>query len=312
MNHHARSSRNTFSGLNLNRKPADIRDVLAWEENLCSTRSAFIPVLGDEFLFDPSSIQPLLLTPEDLGECPEIKNAAIHLGDDHEKRYFALNLKHLPVGVSERLLGLGRLEKLRRHTAALPSDTASLLGYAGAVVDWNHTTRFCSRCGRPTRPLFPGQAQQCTDPDCGAEYFPRVDPAVIVLVHHEDSCLLGRQATWKKNMYSSVAGYLEPGESVEDTVMRETLEETGIRVTDIRYRSSQPWPFSRSIMLGFHARAENTDIVLNDEELEDARWFAREEIPELIASGELVLPSKYAIARTLFDEWYENEKNDQR
>jgi len=305
MDHHARSSRNTFSGLNLNRKPADIRDVLVWEKNLCSERSAFIPVLGDEFLFDPSSMHPLLLSSEDLRGCPEITNTAIHLGDDDKKRYFALNLKNIPTGVCDRLLGLGRLEKLRRHTAALPSGTASLLGYAGAVVDWNHTTRFCSRCGHPTHLISPGQAQKCTNPDCGTEYFPRVDPAIIVLVHHGDFCMLGRQASWKKNMYSSIAGYLEPGESVEDTVVRETLEETGIRVTDIRYRSSQPWPFSRSIMLGFHARAENTNIVLNDKELEDARWFAREEIPEMIASGELVLPSEYAIARALFDEWYE-------
>ena len=303
--HHTRSSQNGFAGLRLNRKPDDIKDIRTWEKTLCSERSAFIPVLGEEFLFDPDSLHPVLLTAEDIGDCPEIKNTAIFLGEDDQQRYFALNLHHMPPPLEEQILSLGRLEKLRQHTATLPSDQASLLGYARSVVDWNQTTRFCSRCGTPTAPLAPGQAQKCTNPDCGAEYYPRVDPAIIVLVHHGDSCLLGRQANWTKNMYSSIAGYMEPGECVEDTVVRETLEETGIRVTDIRYRSSKPWPFSRSIMLGFHARAENTDIVLSDKELEDARWFAREEIPEMIASGKLVLPSKYAIARTLFDEWYE-------
>jgi NAD+ diphosphatase len=140
------------------------------------------------------------------------------------------------------------------------------------------------------------------------EHYPRINPAMIVLIHHRDDtgerCLLGRQAGWRPRVYSAVSGYVEPGESAEDAVLREVMEETGIAVTDIRYFCSQPWPFSNSLMLGFHARAATTEIRLNDEELEDARWFTRSEIPALLESGEMALPAAETIARHLFDAWY--------
>jgi NAD+ diphosphatase len=133
-----------------------------------------------------------------------------------------------------------------------------------APAGWHSQARFCSLCGHPTAPRSGSLAQTCTNPDCGAQHFPRVNPAMIVLVHHADGhgerCLLGRQPGWKPRVYSALSGYVEPGESAEDAVLREVMEETGIRVCDVRYHSSQPWPFSDSLMLGFHARATNTDI----------------------------------------------------
>jgi NAD+ diphosphatase len=122
-------------------------------------------------------------------------------------------------------------------------------------------------------------------------------------------CLLGRQAAWKPRVYAAISGYVEPGESAEDAVLREVMEETGIAVRDIRYHSSQPWPFSGSLMLGFHARAVSTRIVLNDDELEDARWFSRHEIPALLDSGELILPATETIARHLFEAWFAGDES---
>jgi NAD+ diphosphatase len=135
--------------------------------------------------------------------------------------------------------------------------------------------------------------------DCGRIIFPRVDPAIIVLVADGRRCLLGRQSTWPEGRYSTIAGFVEPGESLEDAVRRETYEETNIHVGKISYHSSQPWPFPAALMLGFVAEAESSDIVLNDGELEDARWFTRKEL----RSGFPKLPFQISIARRLVDDW---------
>jgi NAD+ diphosphatase len=135
--------------------------------------------------------------------------------------------------------------------------------------------------------------------DCRREIFPRVDPAIIVLVSDGDRCLLGRQASWPEGRYSTVAGFVEPGESLEDSVRREVYEETNIRVGTVSYHSSQPWPFPSSLMLGFMAEATSSDITLNDGELEDAQWFTRKEL----RSGFPKLPFQISIARRLVDYW---------
>jgi NAD+ diphosphatase len=147
-----------------------------------------------------------------------------------------------------------------------------------------------------------GHLRRC--PSCGAEHHPRTDPVVIMLVHDGDRALLGRQARWPRGRYSALAGFVEPGESLEEAVAREVAEEAGVSVGEIRYRSSQPWPFPASLMVGFHARFAGGDAVASDAELEDVRWFERGEL-RAIASGEtdLHLPPPVAIARRLIDEW---------
>ena len=137
------------------------------------------------------------------------------------------------------------------------------------------------------------------NPECGRVLFPRVDPAIIVLVSDGERCLLGRQASWPEARYSTIAGFVEPGESLEDAVRREVYEETNIHVGGVSYHSSQPWPFPSSLMLGFHAEATSSEIVLNDAELEDARWFTREDL----ASDFPKLPFRISIARRLVDHW---------
>jgi NAD+ diphosphatase len=179
---------------------------------------------------------------------------------------------------------------------------AGLLAYATAIVGWHHRHRFCANCGTKTGVAEAGHVRKC--PNCGAQHHPRTDPVVIMLVHDGDRVLLGRQARWPPGRYSTLAGFVEPGESLEEAVAREVEEEAGVEVTDVIYRSSQPWPFPANLMLGFHARYAGGEARVGDAELEDVRWFSRDELAA-IKRGEtdLDIPPREAIARALIDEW---------
>ena len=194
-----------------------------------------------------------------------------------------------------------RFAELRTVAALMPEDQAGLLGYARAMVNWRRTHRHCGRCGTRTVPAKAGHVLICTNPICQHEQFPRLDPAIIVLVIDGDRVLLGRQASWPAGRYSTIAGFVEPGESLEDAVAREVREETGIRVDGVEYHSSQPWPFPSSLMLGFTARAVSQDIQLRDLELEDARWFTREDI----VGGTPFLPPNVSISFRLIEDWFD-------
>lgn len=190
---------------------------------------------------------------------------------------------------------------------AAPED-AALLAYARALAWWHHRHRFCGVCGSPTRSEQAGHVRRCTDPACATPHFPRTDPAVIMLVHDGgERALLGRQPRFLPGMYSTLAGFVEPGESLEEAVAREVLEEADVVVEAVRYHSSQPWPFPGSIMLGFTARAAEgsvSDAVRFDPvELEDARWFTRDEIRAFADDGPLRLPRRESIARRLVEDW---------
>ncbi len=142
---------------------------------------------------------------------------------------------------------------------------------------------------------------QCTRPECGQRGFPRLDPAIIVLVHRGDKCLLGRQGSWSEGRFSTIAGFVEPGESLEDAVRREVREETNVRIGACTYLASQPWPFPAALMIGFDAEAESERIVLNDGELEEARWLTREQI----AAGEVMVSPRLSIAYRLIEAWFD-------
>jgi NAD+ diphosphatase len=193
------------------------------------------------------------------------------------------------------------LAELRPLANELAPTEAGLVAYARALQLWHANHRFCGRCGAPTRSERAGHMRRCAS--CEAQSFPRLDPAIIVLVHDGEQALLGRQASWQPNRYSTIAGFVEPGESLEDAVRREVAEETGIAVRDIAYHSSQPWPFPASLMLGFIARGEHAPPQLHDGELEDARWISR----DAIRAGEVHLPPRESISRRLIDHWLHGE-----
>jgi len=236
----------------------------------------------------------------------------IFLGLEDGAPRFAAEFSSKPREHIETLAGNARLEDLRRIGPVLPRADAGLMSYARGMSWWHRNHRFCARCGSPTEPRRAGHVRVCLAEDCRRMHFPRTDPAVIMLVEHPGDdgggprCLLGRPKRFPPGVYSTLAGFVEPGESLEEAVCREVHEESGVALDQVRYLASQPWPFPSSLMIGFQARATTTAIRLEDDELEDARWFG---IAELQAAGEwgddapLCLPRRDSIARFLIEAW---------
>lgn len=184
---------------------------------------------------------------------------------------------------------------------------ASLVLHAVGLAEWLGSTHYCSRCGEPVRPQKEGHELVCGN---GHRTFPRTDPAVIMLIttgepgDDEERCLLGHQARWPEGRYSTLAGFCEPGESLEDAVRREVHEETGVRVGEVSYFGNQPWPMPASLMVGFTGRAESTAIACDGEEIADARWLTRAELRTEAEAGRLILPGNISISRSLIESWY--------
>jgi NAD+ diphosphatase len=198
-------------------------------------------------------------------------------------------------GLFRDLRGIGQL---------LGHQEGALLVYARATIQWHARHQFCGVCGSPSVSRESGHMRKCTNADCAIEHFPRLDPAVIMLVHDGgDRLILGRQKNWPAGQHSVLAGFVESGESLEDSVAREIYEEAGVAVTDIRYHSSQPWPFPSSIMLGFTARATEVTLNVNREELEDAAWFTRDDLLNSPEDNSFRLPRKDSISRRLIENW---------
>jgi NAD+ diphosphatase len=207
-------------------------------------------------------------------------------------------LVDLPEEAEPQIPG-AEFQELRPLLALLQPGQIELLSLARALVVWRSRHRHCGVCGAATEPRSAGHVLRCTNPACVSEFFPRIDPAMIVLVTDGDHALLGRQRSWPKGRYSALAGFVEPGESLEETVAREVQEESGTRVSWVRYLASQAWPFPASLMLGFHAGATRGPVRL-DGELEDARWFS---LQQLQSEGALLLPPTFTIARRLIEAW---------
>jgi NAD+ diphosphatase len=185
----------------------------------------------------------------------------------------------------------------------VPPEELGMLAMAKSMLDWHRRHRFCANCGAPTQPAQAGFRRDCAA--CGTQHFPRTDPVVIMLVTRGDNCLMGRQPRFPEKMYSCLAGFLEPGETIEDAVRRETFEEAGIRVGAVRYLASQPWPFPSNVMIGCIGEALTDDIAFDGEELEDARWFTKDDIRRMLEGTheEFRAPAPIAIANHLIREW---------
>ncbi len=195
-------------------------------------------------------------------------------------------------------------EELRALAPGLPADEAGLLAYARALMIWRTRHRYCGLCGAPTVAERAGHLIVCTKEGCRHEFFPRLDPAIIVLVTDGERALLGRQAGWAPGRYSTIAGFVEPGESLEDAVAREVMEETGVQVSRVRYNSSQPWPFPSSLMVGFQAQAQPGSRIVVGNELEDAQWFTRAQIR---SDGIPLVPPSHSISYRLIATWLEGD-----
>jgi len=306
MDHYTRSALNFFAANPVDRI-VDKRRNREWLTGQMSTPTTrFVPVWRTQNLFvDPASAQARLLTEQDLPEslAPE---AVTLLGVLDGTVYFAIDVEQdVAETAPDWVLAFGTFRDLRIVGVAIDPHVGALLAYARTMIYWQRRHRFCGDCGHPTVSTEGGFVRTCTNPECGKQIFPRTDPAIIVIVQSGDRCLLARQASWPPGRYSVIAGFVEPGESLEDAVKREVREEAGIELSKVYYHSSQPWPFPSSLMVGFMATAATTEFNLIDNELEEARWLTRAQIIEELQAGTLKLPPGLSISRRLIESWFD-------
>ena len=216
---------------------------------------------------------------------------------------FAVDLSHLDSPAEAPPLHAAGFVDLRAVGPLVGRTDGAVMAYARGLMYWQRRHRFCGVCGSACIAAQAGHVRRCANPECAADHFPRTDPAVIVLVTCGERCLLGRQRHWRPGMRSTLAGFVEPGESLEEAVVREVREESGAVLRDPIYQSSQPWPFPASLMLGFRAEAESLALDVNRRELDDAGWYARDRLRVSPEDDGFRLPRRDSIARRLIDDW---------
>jgi NAD+ diphosphatase len=284
-----------FSGGQLDRSAELRNDPKFLQQAWQSPTTCFIAIWQTRCMVEDNSI--ILLQRAELGG-DWLAQDGIYLGRLNNRDIFAVELPDElhPDGPQEI-----SFSNFRALMATYSEDDAALLAYAKGMLEWRKRHLHCGACGASNTATSGGFIMECSADSCATRSFPRLDPAVIVLTTHEDRCLLGRQTSWPEDSYSTIAGFVEPGESLEDALSREVHEETNIRIGASRYLGSQPWPFPNAIMLGFHADAITTDIRLNDGELADARWLSREDL----AAGDIAIPPPQSIAFRLIERWFD-------
>lgn len=283
-----------FTGARLDRADRERNDPQALAAALADRRARLLKLDGLEPEVDGEG--QLVWT--SLADLPE-RAEPLFLG------YIGGTPHFVPLAMGERY-DVARSPALFQMLGLMPADQAGLYACARSLVDWHQRHGFCPACGGTTDPFRAGWARRC--PSCAAEHFPRTDPVVIMLAEYEGRALLGRQAAWPAGRYSALAGFVEVGESIEEAVARETLEEAGVAVRDVRYVASQPWPFPSSLMIGCFAEAESAELVVDHNELEDARWFSRDELAAMFARthpNSLGVPQPFAIAHHLLKAFVE-------
>ena len=293
---------NIFTRSPLDRMDARRKDA-AWTESMLDHEACrFVPVWRSRILvLDRSDPVEASWLPADTARPYLLHMPWALLGVDGTTPYVAIDLSTLDVPLPAG--AAGRFEDLRRVATVLPASDAAILAHARGLMHWRARHRFCSVCGAACIPQSAGHVLACTG--CGAHHFPRTDPAVIMLVTYGDRALLGLPQRFRDiGMFSTLAGFVEPGESLEEAVAREVHEEAGVRVGHVRYRSSQPWPFPASIMLGFEAEAQGDVLTIDGAELADARWFTR---AQLRAPDGFLLPPDMSIARRLIQGWIDTD-----
>jgi len=296
---------NTFAGLSLILdRVAERREELAWvAEQGASAQARYLLLdgLGETWLRNGSEALRWLDAAERERLLADVDASLLGFADGHPHFMLALDDVERAAALDSALDA--RRANLRDAGLRLSADEAGLFAYAKGLAHWQRETRFCARCGSPLVLVASGHRAQCTNADCGRLHFPRTDAAIIVLVEHEGACLLGRQAGWPPGRYSTLAGFVEPGEALEDAVRREVAEESGVEVGEVYYHSSQPWPLPASLMVGFMARAISPAIRLRDDELEDARWFTPRQIVDGLNDGSFLPSPRLSVSYHLLAHW---------
>jgi len=313
---------NFYAGHGLDRLAHYRRDEGWLAGRLTQPQTRLLPVWHGQSLVDPAEPGLIALTVARAAALVPRAREVVWLGEHRGAVHFALDLSHLPDPSVDPWhadhLDADSInavfQDLRTVGPLMDKADSALLAYARGMTHWHGRHQFCGVCGHRTISAEAGHTRKCTNHDCGTTHFPRTDPAVIVLIvdkgrDDEQRCLLARNRNWRHmpGMRSTLAGFVEPGESLEDTVRREMLEEVGVRIGRMAYHSSQPWPFPASIMIGFYAVAENTDLTLEDDEIEVADWYTRRQLLDSPEDETFRLPRKDSIARRLIEEWMRGE-----
>lgn len=295
-------SPNFYADLGLDRRAERRRDPAWLAARLLAPSARVVPVWRTRSFIRPGDKPAALFLPPSAIEISVER--AVFLGENGEAAYFAVDVSMLSEDELPRFAdGVGSFVDLRAVGAIIERREGALLAYARGLIHWHSRHQYCGVCGSLTRSEAGGHVRVCPNPSCGAQHFPRTDPAVIMLVTHGDHCFLGRQKIWPPGMRSTLAGFVEPGESLEEAVAREVYEEAGIACLDVRYHSSQPWPFPSSIMLGFTARAATLDFRIDPDELETGAWYSREFVRQTHDPEQFRLPRLDSIARRLVEDW---------
>lgn len=288
-----------FTGMALDRA-VTLRTDASWvASRLESGSSRAVAASRDGVVLEADAAPRLARRPVDLARGGE----PLLLGLEDGAALFAVDLDRLDQAAGEAFMAGGRCVPLREAGGLLPRSEGGLAAYLAALVNWHRKHRFCANCGAPTVITQAGYSRSC--PRCEAMHFPRTDPVVIMLVESAGRVLLGRRAGFPSGWYSILAGFVAPGESAEEAVVREVREESAVEAYAPRFVSSQPWPFPSSLMLGFEARSDGGEPAPRDGELEDVGWFSLEVVRAAVAerSTELALPPRVSIARFLIERW---------
>ena len=299
-----------FAGNPLDRGERERRDEKWIKDQISNSTSKFLPIWESRVLV--SSQEPLKLGWLDSDQLANAKfdSAPFLLGMLNDSTYFTIDMsKSTQSAESIEKLTDYKFEDSRTAAEALELEDTGILAQARAQINWHNRHGFCSVCGNETSVKRGGQKRECTK--CEAEHFPRVDPVIIMVVHDRDYCLLGqsRGRLAATNRYSALAGFVDQAESIEEAVSREVMEEAGIRVKNVTYHSSQPWPFPSSLMIGCHAEADTTEIFMDTEEMTDVKWFSRQEVLTALngENSNLLIPGRIAIAHHLIRSWAQGE-----
>jgi NAD+ diphosphatase len=304
VDHITPSRDNLFTSVRLDRL-AERRDDPEWVENaLNSDAATLVPLWRNRNLIAGTGPQQqaVYLSPDEL-EWRDLSPPPTLLGTDGKRDYFVVSIGDRQ---REQVLAArpsAQFIDLRLASIDMDAKHAGVLAYAKALHYWQYRNAFCGVCGSLNRLESAGHRLVCTNEECGRQSFPRIDPAIIVLVTEGEACLLGHNANWPPRRFSTLAGFVEPGESLEDAVVREVYEEAGVRLRDIRYVSSQPWPFPASAMCGFYAEAASRDH-RPSEEMTEVCWLSAPELEAAIASDQVRLPPPVSIAFRLIADWY--------